>query len=92
MDDFDDFDWDFEEEEYSGKNFADKVLKDYGLDNKAINIHTKCSGLGTVSLGEISRLTDVPESEVEKLVQNLVEMGFFRIIKGDSINKKTLLS
>lgn len=62
--------------------FTEKVLKQYGLSDKEIEVHKSCFGLGQVTAGEIARMAKISVSEAEEIADKFVEKGFFREIIG----------
>lgn len=62
--------------------FTEEVLRNYGLNDKEIKLHIVCSGLGPVTVGEMSRLANIPPEEIEMIAKKFVEKGFFKEIIG----------
>jgi len=62
--------------------FTKEILKEYGLEDKEIDLFIKCLGLGPVTIGEMSRMVDLPPEKIEEISKKFVERGFFREIIG----------
>ncbi|MHA1339713.1 MAG: helix-turn-helix domain-containing protein [Promethearchaeota archaeon] len=62
--------------------FTREILKEYGLEDKEIDLLIMCLGLGPVTVGEMSRLVNLPAENIEKIAKKFVEKGFFKEIVG----------